>query len=74
MNIIQHLSSGASEKVRARGLGLPFPGETGPLNAITDVAGVEVGYSTVIDDAPGTGKGPARTGVTAILPGAVPAR
>jgi L-aminopeptidase/D-esterase-like protein len=68
MNIIQHLSSGASEKVRARGLGLPFPGETGPLNAITDVAGVEVGYSTVIDDAPGMGKGPARTGVTAILP------
>jgi D-aminopeptidase len=68
MNIIQRLSSGASEKVRARGLGLPFPGKPGPLNAITDVAGVEVGYSTVIDDAPRAGKGPARTGVTAILP------
>jgi L-aminopeptidase/D-esterase-like protein len=68
MNIIQRLSSGASGKVRARGLGLPFPGKTGPLNAITDVAGVEVGYSTVIGDAPGAGKGPARTGVTAIIP------
>ena len=68
MDIIQSLSSGAAAKVRARGLGLPFPGSTGTCNAITDVAGVEVGYSTVVDNAPGADKGPARTGVTAILP------
>jgi hypothetical protein len=49
-------------KPRARGLGLPLPGTPGPLNAITDVAGVEVGYETLI-------RGDAvRTGVTAILP------
>ncbi len=50
---------------RARDYGLPFTGETGPHNAITDVPGVEVGYTTVIDDNPVS---PARTGVTAILP------
>lgn len=51
-----------------RGIG-PFP--TGPLNAITDVAGVEVGQTTVRHgDPPGApGEGPARTGVTAIWPG-----
>jgi L-aminopeptidase/D-esterase-like protein len=59
---------GAAPKPRARDLGLPFPGTTGASNAITDVAGVEVGFATVIDDAPGPGKGSARTGVTAILP------
>ncbi|GII86870.1 aminopeptidase [Sphaerisporangium siamense] len=48
--------------MRARDLGLPLTGETGPLNAITDVPGVEVGYTTLIEgDA-------VRTGVTAILP------
>ncbi len=52
-------------KLRGRELGLPFPGVTGPNNAITDVAGVEVGYTTLIDDNP---QSPARTGVTAILP------
>ena len=47
---------------RARGLGIVLPGQPGPLNAITDVAGVEVGVTTLID-------GPSvRTGVTAILP------
>jgi len=55
---------------RARDLGIPFDGATGPLNAITDVAGVEVGFTTLIS---GSGKlvvgqGPVRTGVTAILP------
>jgi L-aminopeptidase/D-esterase-like protein len=57
-------------KVRARGLGLPFPGETGPFNAITDVAGVEVGYTTLIagEGKLQVGRGPVRTGVTAILP------
>ncbi len=57
-------------KTRARGLGLPFPGDPGPFNAITDVAGVEVGYATLLEgDGPlVVGAGPVRTGVTAILP------
>ena len=55
---------------RARELGVPFDGTPGPLNAITDVAGVAVGHTTLIS---GEGKlvvgeGPVRTGVTAILP------
>jgi L-aminopeptidase/D-esterase-like protein len=59
-----------SGKVRGRGLGLPFPGTPGPNNAITDVAGVEIGYTTLIsgDGALERGHGPVRTGVTAILP------
>src|SRR5271157_2953790 len=57
-------------KPRARDLGVPFDGTPGPLNAITDVKGVEVGHTTLIS---GSGKlkvgeGPVRTGVTAILP------
>ncbi len=55
---------------RARDLGIPFDGTTGPLNAITDVPGVEVGYKTLISGEGRlvVGKGPVRTGVTAILP------
>jgi L-aminopeptidase/D-esterase-like protein len=55
---------------RARDLGVPFPGQAGPLNAITDVSGVEVGYATLIEGEGRlvTGRGPVRTGVTAILP------
>jgi D-aminopeptidase len=55
---------------RARDLGVPFTGTPGPLNAITDVAGVEVGMVTLIsgEGALVTGKGPVRTGVTAVLP------
>ncbi|MBV5243450.1 P1 family peptidase [Mycolicibacterium sp. PAM1] len=55
---------------RARGVGIPFQGTPGPLNALTDVAGVEVGATTLIDgDGPlCVGAGPVRTGVTAILP------
>jgi D-aminopeptidase len=55
---------------RARDLGVPFDGTPGPLNAITDVAGVEVGYTTLISGEGRLiiGKGPVRTGVTAILP------
>src|ERR1700688_5191868 len=55
---------------RARDLGVPFDGTPGPLNAITDVAGVEVGFKTLISgDGPLVrGKGPVRTGVTAIFP------
>lgn len=51
---------------RARELGVPFDGEPGPLNAITDVAGVTVGQVTLIEDLEGGKK--LRTGVTAILP------
>lgn len=59
-------------KLRARELGIPLPGRPGKHNAITDVVGVEVGFSTIIkgepDDYTGPGSGFARTGVTAILP------
>src|SRR5262245_49322603 len=60
----------AATKPRARDLGVPFDGQPGPLNAITDVAGVEVGMVTLIRDEPRPdGKTAAvRTGVTAILP------
>lgn len=55
---------------RARDLGIPFFGTPGPLNAITDVAGVEVGYATLVagEGKLEVGKGPIRTGVTAVLP------
>ncbi len=55
---------------RARDLGVPFDGNPGPLNAITDVAGVTVGHSTIISGqgALKVGEGPVRTGVTAVLP------
>ena len=55
---------------RARELGIPQSGTPGLLNAITDVAGVEVGFVTLIrgDGKLEVGKGPVRTGVTAILP------
>ncbi len=56
----------AEDAPRARDLGIPFPGTPGPLNAITDVAGVTVGHDTIIRDLRG-GKA-VRTGVTAILP------
>jgi len=57
-------------KPRARDLGIPFDGTPGPNNAITDVAGVEVGFATLIagEGKLIVGKGPVRTGVTAILP------
>src|SRR5580704_5757231 len=57
-------------KPRARELGVPFDGTPGALNAITDVAGVTVGHTTVISGSGKlqVGKGPVRTGVTAVLP------
>jgi D-aminopeptidase len=60
----------AASQPRARELGVPFEGTPGPLNAITDVKGVQVGYRTLIS---GEGKlqvgvGPVRSGVTAIFP------
>ena len=60
----------AQGQPRARDLGVPFDGTPGPFNAITDVAGVEVGEVTLISGSGKrvVGKGPVRTGVTAILP------
>lgn len=57
-------------KPRARELGIPFTGTPGTYNAITDVPGVLVGYTTIIQDNGRLvrGKGPVRTGVTVILP------
>ena len=60
----------APAKPRARDLGVPFDGTPGPLDAITDVAGVTVGHTTLIsgEGKLEVGKGPVRTGVTAVLP------
>jgi D-aminopeptidase len=60
----------AQTKPRARDLGIPFAGTPGALNAITDVKGVEVGFTTLISGSGKleVGRGPVRTGVTAILP------
>ena len=60
----------AQNRPRGRELGIPFPGQTGPLNAITDVPGIAVGHVTLIEGEGKLipGKGPIRTGVTAILP------
>ena len=59
-----------SIKPRARDLGIPFTGTPGKYNAITDVVGVEVGHKTLISGSGKleVGKGPVRTGVTAIFP------
>jgi len=60
----------AAAKPRARDLALPIGGTAGPLDAITDVAGVEVGHTTLISGSGKlvVGKGPVRTGVTVIHP------
>src|SRR5690349_3646130 len=60
----------AVARPRARDLGIPFNGSPGPLNAITDVRGVEVGHATIVS---GEGKlvpgqGPVRTGVSVVFP------
>ena len=60
--VLSSADASAQEKPRARDLGIPFEGTPGPLNAITDVAGVEVGLTTLVS---GTS---VRTGVTAVLP------
>jgi L-aminopeptidase/D-esterase-like protein len=59
-----------TSRPRGRDLGIPFPGKTGPNNAITDVEGIAVGHVTLIEGEGKLvpGKGPIRTGVTAILP------
>ena len=70
--LILLLAHGAlsQHKPRARDLGIPFDGSPGPKNAITDVSGVEVGFTTLISGEGKLvpGKGPIRTGVTAIHP------
>lgn len=69
--VLPGFASGSQEdQRRAKDLGIPFNGTSGKWNAITDVPGVEVGYSTLIR---GTGEwkvgeGPVRTGVTIVLP------
>jgi len=59
-----------AQKARARELGLPIGGTPGPLDAITDVAGVEVGHTTLISGSGRLvqGQGPVRTGVTVVHP------
>lgn len=68
--VINMTSLAQTTKPRARDLGIPFEGTPGKYNAITDVAGVEVGYKTLIEGSGKlvVGKGPIRTGVTAIFP------
>lgn len=60
----------SGQKQRARELGIPLDGTPGPLNAITDVKGVEVGHTTIIsgNGELKVGAGPVRTGVTVIFP------
>src|SRR5260370_16644724 len=62
-----HTSDG---RPRARGLGIVLPGQAGPLNALTDVGGVEVGGPTLIDgEGPlPVGSRPVRTGLPALPP------
>ena len=68
--VMPPLAAPQTTRPRARDLGVPFDGTPGPLNTITDVAGVTVGHATIIAGQ-GTlivGQGPIRTGVTAIFP------
>jgi D-aminopeptidase len=63
-------SLAGQERPRAHQLGIEPGGIRGPLNAITDVAGVEVGHTTLISGSGSlnVGRGPVRTGVTVVLP------
>src|ERR1043165_3513589 len=63
--IVLPLALAAQTRPRARDLGVPFDGTPGALNAITDVAGIEVGHSTIIR---GDNTDAIRTGVTAVWP------
>jgi len=69
LSLLPSLATAESPR-RARDLGVPFSGTPGPYNAITDVPGVLVGHSTIIEGSGElkVGEGPIRTGVTAILP------
>jgi D-aminopeptidase len=68
--LLASVSAFAQSTPRARALGVPFDGQTGPLDAITDVKGIEVGDATLIrgEGKLNVGKGPVRTGVTVIFP------
>lgn len=68
--VLSSHSALSQSKPRARDLGVPFDGTPGPLNSITDVKGVEVGCATIISGEGKlvAGKGPVRTGVTAVFP------
>jgi D-aminopeptidase len=70
LTLLSATAAAADLQPRARDLGIPFDGTPGPMNAITDVAGVTVGHTTLIsgEGKLEPGKGPVRTGVTAILP------
>ncbi len=70
LSLLMAVSAAAQSHPRARDLGIPFQGTPGHLDAITDVRGVEVGFTTLISGEGKlvVGKGPVRTGVTAILP------
>jgi D-aminopeptidase len=69
-NQIKASGSNETHRPRARELGIPVQGEPGEWNAITDVPGVEVGYESLIAGGGPleVGRGPVRTGVTALLP------
>ena len=64
------MQNNTTGKPRARNLGIPFDGSPGPMNTITDVQKVEVGHTTIISGHGKlvVGKGPIRTGVTALFP------
>jgi L-aminopeptidase/D-esterase-like protein len=68
--LVSASAAAAQTKPRAHQLRLPLEGTPGPLNAITDVAGVEVGHATLVSGSGKlvVGKGPVRTGVTVVLP------
>jgi D-aminopeptidase len=70
LTLVVHGQEKSATKPRARDLGVPFDGTPGSLNAITDVSGVTVGHTTLIsgEGKLQIGKGPVRTGVTAVLP------
>ncbi len=70
LSVILAFTIALSQKPRARDIGVQFDGTPGKYNAITDVKGVEVGHSTIISGSGKNvlGKGPIRTGVTAIFP------
>jgi D-aminopeptidase len=68
--ILVLIASTFAQSQRARDLGVPFDGTPGPLDAITDVRGVEVGDTTLISGSGAlkVGEGPVRTGITVVFP------
>jgi D-aminopeptidase len=72
LSAVLTLVSGAAAQAaeRARDIGIPLEGTAGPLDAITDVPGVTVGHVTIVRGSGKlvVGKGPVRTGVTAVFP------